>query len=275
MCMKKPFDLLKKPISGLNTEQGHFRKNHDLFFYEFPNLAEFPQINHGIFTRISGFSSPPFSSLNVGLDIGDHTDNVQHNRTYIATCLETDNLVFAQQVHGIHVLTFKKKYKTGKDGPPLEGDAMITDIPGKMLAIKVADCQPVLLFDPDKKVVANIHSGWRGSIQNIISHTLKRMETDFNCNPSNIIAGVGPSLGPCCSEFIHYKKEIPEKFWKYKLDNDHFNFWAISHDQLVSNGVLSNNIHISRLCTSCNTNLFFSYRKEKTTGRFAAVIGLK
>ncbi len=261
------------PISDSNTEQRHFRENKGLYYYEFPNLTKFPQITHGIFTRKSGFSSPPFSSLNVGLDIGDTTDNVRHNRAHIASCLDTDNPVFIQQVHGIHVLTFKK----GKDkkGTPLEGDAMITDIPGKMLAIKVADCQPILLFDPAKKVVANIHSGWRGSIQNIIGHTLIKMKTEFNCQPSDIIAGIGPSLGPCCSEFIHYKREIPEKFWKYKLDNDHFDFWAISHDQLLTQGILSKKIHISRLCTSCNTDLFFSYRKEGKTGRFAAVIGLK
>jgi polyphenol oxidase len=154
------------------------------------------------------------------------------------------------------------------------GDAIITDIPGKILMIQTADCQPILLFDPNQKVVAAVHSGWRGSLQNIIGKTIMSMVQHFHCNPEEIIAGIGPSLGPCCCEFIHYKEEIPRSFWKYQKNEYHFDFWELSQDQLRETGVRTGNVHISGLCTKCRNDLFFSYRRQKITGRFAGVIGL-
>jgi len=120
-----------------------------------------------------------------------------------------------------------------------------------------------------------VHSGWRGSIQNIIGRTVEMMKQLFDCNPGLIQAGIGPSLGPCCAEFINYKDEIPKAHWSYKDSNDHFDFWSISRDQLLHAGVPAKNIELSRICTRCRTREFFSYRAEKNTGRFAAVIGLK
>jgi len=99
------------------------------------------------------------------------------------------------------------------------------------------------------------------------------MEKEFDSKPGNIVTGISPSLGPCCAEFVNYKDEIPEEFWKYKDDSDHFDFWAISSDQLCNAGVLKKNIYLSEICTRCNTDLFYSFRGEGTTGRFAAVIG--
>jgi copper oxidase (laccase) domain-containing protein len=131
-----------------------------------------------------------------------------------------------------------------------------------------------MLFDATRRVVANIHSGWRSSIKNIAGQTVQAMRKHFECHPADIIAGIGPSLGPCCAEFVNYRKEIPENFWPYKTANDHFDFWAISCDQLADAGVLQKNIEVSNVCTRCNTEIFFSYRGEGQTGRFASVIGL-
>jgi YfiH family protein len=156
----------------------------------------------------------------------------------------------------------------------LEADAIVTDIPGKFLVIQVADCQSVLIYDPVQEVVANVHSGWRGSINNIIGCTLKVMEKSFGCRSRDVVAGIGPSLGPCCAEFVNYKKEIPEMFWKYKNDTNHFDFWSISRDQLCEAGVLFENVDLSRMCTKCDSNRFFSFRREGITGRFATLIGL-
>jgi YfiH family protein len=153
-------------------------------------------------------------------------------------------------------------------------DALISAAPGKTLAIQTADCQAVLLYDPVRKAVANIHSGWRGSIQNIVGLTVQAMIKRFGSDPKDIVAGIGPSLGPCCAEFIHYRTEIPKEFWPYKNASDYFDFWKLSHDQLTDAGVPGGHILTSNLCTRCRTGLFFSYRKEKTTGRFAAVIGI-
>lgn len=154
-------------------------------------------------------------------------------------------------------------------------DALVTDIAGLHLVIQVADCQPLLLYDPVQNVIANVHSGWRGSVLNIIGSVVEIMAQRFGCQAQNMIAGVGPSLGPCCAEFVNFRKELPESFWKFQTGHNRFDFWEISKNQLIEAGVFETNISLSRICTPCNTNLFYSYRREKVTGRFAAVIGLK
>jgi hypothetical protein len=100
------------------------------------------------------------------------------------------------------------------------------------------------------------------------------MVSNYNSSPSDIVAGIGPSLGQCCAEFTNYTLELPEPFWKYKNNNNHFDFWRLSFDQLCGAGVLKENIQISQLCTKCNQDLFFSYRRDKVTGRLANIISL-
>jgi copper oxidase (laccase) domain-containing protein len=100
------------------------------------------------------------------------------------------------------------------------------------------------------------------------------MKQHFGCHPGRIQAGIGPSLGPCCAEFINYRKEIPREFWRYMGLNAHFDFWALSRDQMIQAGMAEINIEPSGICTRCHRDDFFSYRAARTTGRFAAVIGL-
>jgi YfiH family protein len=246
-------------------------------FYQFESLARFPEIRHGIFTRHFGKSPAPFDSLNVSSGLGDAAAHVMHNRQVIARAIGSNDLIYAQQVHGDQVLTLgSQKGVSDSDRHRVlgSGDALITDQAGKFLMIQLADCQSIMLYDARQQVAANIHCGWRGSIINIAGKTVAAMQKQFKCDPAQLVAGIGPSLGPCCAEFIHYRKEIPEIYWHYKEANDHFNFWAISRDQLTDAGLLPDNIEISNMCTCCNTALFFSYRAEGQTGRFAAVIGL-
>jgi len=247
-------------------------------FYRFENLAAFCEIDHGIFTRRHGFSPRPFDSLNVALGIGDAEANVARNRDFIRRSMAGGDFVYIRQVHGHNAAVLKDDgafpAETTAAGV-ITADAMVTDLPGKYLVIQVADCQAVLLYDPVRRVVANVHCGWRGSILNIIGRTLKAMTLEFNCRAEHIRAGIGPSLGPCCAEFVNYQAEIPADFWGYKDARDHFDFWAVSRDQLVHAGVAADNIEASRICTRCRTDEFYSYRAAGTTGRFAAVIGLK
>ncbi len=200
------------------------------------------------------------------------------NRHLVNRLLGGGEPVFLNQVHGCDVAVIKGR-DNGLSGiatdKALAGDAVITDIPGLNLVIQLADCQAVLMYDPIRGVVANVHSGWRGSIQNIIGATINIMERKFCTTPGDIIAGIGPSLGPCCAEFVNYRSELPESFWKYSDASNHFNFWAASSDQLCDAGVLKENIRTANICTRCNSDLFFSYRRAKITGRFAAAIGLK
>jgi polyphenol oxidase len=246
-------------------------------FFAFEQFLEFSNIRHGIFTRCGGGSREPFQSLNIGKGLGDESGTVQKNRNRISASMDGNDIVYIHQNHGIEILVFEMSDPAGgqfANHGPLIGDAMITDIPEKFLAIQVADCQAVLMCDPKKNVVANVHAGWRGSIKNIIGRTVGVMKETFSCDPADILAGIGPSLGPCCAEFRNYRREIPEPLWKYKNRQNNFDFWSISTDQLVSEGILPHRISQSGLCTKCRTDLFYSYRAEGITGRFAAVIGL-
>ena len=277
------------------------KQKNGVSFLEFPKLSGLSGILHGVFTRKNGKSKGPFQSLNVSFGVGDTDKTVLENRKIISQCFSDNDLVFLDQVHGTRIIVYSKEHlfyrvpdtndcfedeysetlsaQTDISGIEsehrFEADAIVTDIPGKLLVIQVADCQSVLIYDPVQKVAANVHSGWRGSINNIIGSTLKVMENSFGCHTRDIVAGIGPSLGPCCAEFVNYKNEIPELFWKYKNDNNYFDFWSISRDQLCEAGVLPENVDLSQMCTKCDLKRFFSYRGEGTTGRFAALIGLK
>jgi YfiH family protein len=162
----------------------------------------------------------------------------------------------------------------GDAAVPPEADVMITDRSGKFLVVQVADCQAILMYDPVRRVAANVHCGWRGSVADVAGRTVRALRSGFGCEPKDLLVGIGPSLGPCCAEFVNYRKEIPSRLWNYRRDTVYFDFWTMTCDQLIAAGVREDRIEISRLCTRCNTDRFFSYRGEKRTGRFPAVIGL-
>jgi len=248
-------------------------RENGLLVLQFNRFRAFPEIHHGVFTRIGGYSLPPFQGLNMSLDVGDDYGHVERNRQALMHHIQGENLVFVKQKHGDQVVIFNQKNPWKKGLIPV-GDALVTNKPGLFLIIQVADCQAILLYDPVRRVVANIHAGWRGSIKNISQRTLEKMRRFFSCNPKDVVAAIGPSLGPCCGEFINYRDEIPESFWKYKGPSHHFDFWSISRDQLLSEGIKDENIEVSRICTKCHTDRFYSYRRERITGRFAVSIGL-
>jgi YfiH family protein len=248
-------------------------------------FSECPDLVHGVFTRLGGVSRPPFDSLNVGFGIGDDPAAVTKNRNQILSRLGVSRAVFLNQIHGTAVLVLDGTgpidpnlfWEPGRpgSGKALTADAVITDLTQLALVIQVADCQAVMLADPEKRVIANVHSGWRGSVQNIIGRCMDLMVRRFGCDPRRILAGISPSLGPCCAQFIHYRKEIPESLWRYKLpDRDHFDFWRLSVDQLLESGLVPHHITNMAQCTRCRPDLFFSYRQARQTGRFACAIGL-
>jgi YfiH family protein len=241
-------------------------------------FRRFSGIDHAVFARHGGYSQAPFNSLNVSFGLGDDVAAVRQNRRIISECMYRQQLVFANQVHGDQVVVCSSTEQDagiGESASAFNADAMVTDLPQRALVIQVADCQAVMIYDPKRQVVANVHVGWRGSIQNILARTLSVLEQRFGCQAGHLVVGIGPSLGPCCAEFVNYQSEIPQRFWDYKDKAHHFDFWAISYDQLVEAGVRPENIASSRLCTKCNTDIFFSYRGQGRTGRFAALIGLK
>lgn len=257
----------------------HFIHHNGLAYVQFPALAALPGFFHGVFLKYDRKNKGADIALNAGLNNGDPDEKVWRNRRRMLSVFGSHIAVFAHQVHGNNVAIWR-----GLDDPRttqglkyvrLQGDALATAHEGSALVIQVADCQPVIIIDPVQRVVANVHSGWRGSIQNVVGRTVEALVADFACRPEHLICGIGPSLGPCCAEFVNYREEIPEHYWSYKRDANLFDFWQISIDQLRAAGVRFEHIHVARICTKCNQHLFFSYRGERKTGRFAAVVGIK
>ncbi|MGD9189829.1 MAG: peptidoglycan editing factor PgeF [Desulfobacteraceae bacterium] len=251
-------------------------QNNGLDYLQFPALAGLTDFFHGVFLRTASNTGRSRASFNIGLNCGDPESVVKQNRKRMLSCFGRPLGVFARQVHGSEVgVVSTPTVSTGQGVIRVNGDALATAGRDNALIIQVADCQPVLIADPIKKAVANVHSGWRGSIGNIIGRTIDTMVTRLGCRPQNMIAAIGPSLGPCCAEFVNYRKEIPSRYWKYRRAGDLFDFWRLSIDQLVEAGVPMETISVAGICTRCNQHLFFSYRGQKNTGRFAAVIGIK
>jgi YfiH family protein len=223
------------------------------------------------FSRHGGASEPPYHSCNVGLHVGDDEARVLRNRALIKEELGLVRLVSAKQVHGESILNVD--WLPAADEEHAGYDALMTNIPGLGLMIQQADCQAVMLYDPEHRAVANIHSGWRGSVANIIAKTVAAMIAAYGTRPASLFAAISPSLGPCCGEFVNYRQELPLAFHGYQTQPNHFDFWAISRDQLCDTGVRNEQIEIAGNCTVCDGN-YFSYRRDKVTGRFASVIGM-
>lgn len=229
---------------------------------------------HGFSKRNGGVSIGHFATLNLGWNLGDDFENVVEN--WRRFCRETgvnfENLCIAEQEHTDQVLAVSEG--AGFLRPFSRVDGFITNVAGICLAVKFADCQGVLMFDPVMRVISAVHSGWRGNAQNIIGKTVVRMVKEFGCKASNILIGVSPSLGPCCAEFTDPTKELPEFMGKY-ISGRKVDLWQCSFDQLINSGVLAQNIEMARRCTVCENCEFFSYRGgRKLTGHMGAVIQL-
>jgi YfiH family protein len=241
--------------------------------YRFPRLAAFPEVIHGVFTRQGGVSRGPYRSLNVSLAVGDLPQHVEKNRRRVQETLRVERLISATQVHGV-----KEAVITGghvvPPGEIPEADILITAQPGLGLVIKQADCQAVMFYDPEHRVVAHAHCGWRGQIAGILSETVARLACNFGSRAEVLHAAIGPGLGPCCAEFRNYREEFPPELWKYQVRPTYFDLWQLSFDQLRAAGLKSENIEVVNLCTRCREEEFFSYRRDRVTGRQAAVIAL-
>ncbi|XOF35083.1 MAG: peptidoglycan editing factor PgeF [Candidatus Electrothrix sp. YB6] len=234
-------------------------------------------IPHGMFCCGGGVSRPPFAGLNLSSTVGDSPVAVRRNRERVKQVLGIRHLASAIQVHGRRIALVATNTA---DQEYADTDALITNQSGVGLLIQQADCQAVLLHDPQRKAIAAIHNGWRGSAANILAATVRALEENFRVHPADLRAVISPSLGPCCSEFLHYAEELPETLHRYQVKENYFDFWAISRRQLADAGVRSEYIETVGVCTVCNRN-FFSYRRamrqpESTgkTGRNGSVISL-
>jgi hypothetical protein len=252
---------------------------------KFDNLSHCPGLEHFITTRKGGVSLPPYKSLNLGLHTNDNPDHVITNRLLLAeeTGIKADKFLYASQVHSGDVkIIDKTAIESGVLGQNPRTDATVTALPGICLMVMVADCVPLLLFDPVKRVSAVIHAGWRGTVQHITSNTIQTMIHHFGCNPADILAGIGPSIGPCCYEVgeevinvVEQSFGTSDRFLVYHSHSKkpHFDLWYANRRQLTDLGIKTSNIESAELCTRCRVDLFYSSRASAgITGRFAAGI---
>jgi len=246
------------------------KKQGEIEWLEFELFAEFPNLAHGIFLRHGGVSEGPYHSLNLGGASGDRPERVEENRRRVLRALNVEKWASGKQVHGSEVVWVEDAEQHLGDC-----DALITDKPNIGLLIKHADCQAAILYDPVRHAVANEHSGWRGNVKNIYQATVQKMEQAFGTRPEDLLVGIAPSLGPDRSEFVHYKVELPEEFWPFQIRPQYFDLWSIARNQFEIAGVLSNHIEIASICTYDNEQDFFSFRREKISGRNGTLVVLK
>jgi len=242
-------------------------KKESIEWLEFPHLHDEPHIRHSVFLRHGGVSPEPFASLNAGAKEGDASENIRANREKMREVLGAKAFFSGhQQVHGDVIA------EAPAEGP-IECDGMVTAKPGLGLMINHADCQAALMYDPIRKVVANVHAGWRGQVQNIYAKAVYKLK-EMGCRPENLLVGISPSLGPCCAEFQNYERELPRAFWDFQARPLHFDLWEIGRQQLLAAGILPAHLQVACICTKCNEADFFSYRREKMTGRNGTAIVL-
>jgi len=255
----------------------HFRRDqhNGLAWWQWSLLAEFSEVEHRVWTRHGGVSQTPFDGLNLSFSVGDEAARVSQNRALVRQAMGLEELISVGQVHGNNSLILTDKAKVTSDRETRGIDILITDIPGIGLLIKQADCQAVGLYDPENQVIANIHCGWRGNVQNVTGQAVQRLQEIFGSRPEAILAGISPSLGPCCAEFSNYKKEIPEVFWSYQVRPTYFNLWQLSFDQLQGAGLKPEHIQVAGVCSRCRQEDFFSYRRNRITGRNGTVLALR
>jgi len=242
----------------------------------------------GVFTRQGGVSRGPWRGLNVGHAVGDEPRAVEvnHDRIRQALDIPREAITTAQQVHGAQVA----QVRAGDRGATFPAtDGLITDVPGVVLMLRFADCVPLLFFDPRRPAVGLAHAGWRGTLAGIASRMVGAMQTAFGSRPEELIAGIGPAIGPCCYQVgRRLADQVQEQFpqWPDLIrrqpalaaspgDGDpYFDLWRANRRQLEAAGVVS--IAVAHCCTACHVDEFFSHRAEKgRTGRFAVVIGLR
>ena len=236
---------------------------------------------HAVFTRLGGASQGPFASLNVGRTVGDDPMHIEanHRAVYRGLHAQAEDVVSAQQVHGDRV-AFVSPEDRGRVLPGT--DALISVVPGLLLLLRFADCVPVLLYAPRQRVVGLVHAGWRGTLQGIAARAARAMMHTHGCEASDILAGIGPAIGPCCyevgAEVVGAVQDVfpsslgvvsPQRpDGRAQLDLAQANVL-----QLREIGVTQ--VEVAGICTSCQVEEFYSHRREGgNTGRFAVVIGL-
>ncbi len=261
-----------------------------LQLFHFGNLSDHRGVRHFVTSRVGGFGAAPFDSLNLGYKTADDPANVTRNRLKLADTvgIPLNDFVLTKQVHEnrVAVITAADKgrgafdYASGMD----ETDALVTNQQDICLMVLLADCTPILLYDPEQRVVAAIHSGWKSTVKQIARETVDCMVQTFGSSPTDILAGIGPAIGPCC---FQVGQEVVNAVHKALGSTDgllskettdgkvHLDLWETNRRLLLALGIPEESIEVAGICTKCRSDLFFSERHHPGTGRFGAGIMLR
>ena len=244
----------------------------------YEKFNSFEECIHGTSIKNNLF---PFD-FSLALHTGEDPNRIIHNRKKFLDMIGANKdtkIVLANQTHSDNIVIIDDKQTRGwlsQDDAIASCDALITAQKNLLVGVLTADCVPILLLDSVKGVVGAVHAGWKGTKEQIVYKTIIKMKEVFGCN--DIIAVIAPSIGACCYEV---GSELAEHFGAYPQAVKHINgkylldLPLINKMQLESAGVESKNIEMSSICTSCNTENFFSYRKEQgCSGRFLSFIGI-
>lgn len=244
--------------------------------WQFESFNQLTSIRHLVTGSNKHIERGDILGLNYGLNVPDNSDIVRKNRLELLSHLGITNgsITFPTQTHScnIEIVTQQNMTSTFENV-----DALITNVPNILIGTLSADCVPILLIDPVNNVIACIHAGWRGTVAEIVKHTISKMGEAFDCQPSNMYAGIGPSI--CAANYevgddvaMYFRNTSKQKKPNGKSCID---LWIENKTQLIEIGLLEKNISISKQCTYANSNKFYSARRDGiTTGRIASVIAL-
>ena len=256
------------------------KESNGLRYYQFEEFAKLG-VKHGFFTRLGGVSPVPFHSLNMATTVGDSNENVLENlnRMFQVFNLDLATRYDGWQVHSSTTICVKSSRDVRTR--TIRGDALLTDNPEVTLVMRFGDCVPVILIDPIFRVAGIYHAGWKGTVKKIGKNVVENMVKVYGCDPQNMIAGIGPSIGP--DHFVvqqdvsdQFIKAFPKDLDKIQIragDEVRYNLWEANELTLSNAGVKT--IKRMDICTVCHKDEWFSHRGDHgKTGRFGVLISM-
>ena len=268
----------------------NIKENKGVTYLTYPALEELSGFVHAFSTRLGGVSEGIYSSMNLSFTRGDDENSVMENYRRLAEAVgfSVENIVTSDQTHTVNVRVITEADRGNgitKPRPYTDVDGMITNVPGLVLATFYADCVPLFFVDPVHKAVGLSHSGWRGTVGKIGKATVEKMAEEFQTDPSELYAAIGPSICQDCYEVSEdvieqFKEAFEEKYWnelfyekpdgKYQL-----NLWEANRRIFLDAGIKEERISMPGICTCCNPLFLYSHRashgKRGNLGAFLTV----
>ena len=255
-------------------------------YFVFENLTK-AGVKHCFTTRVGGVSEGAYSSLNLGFHNGDCPEAVGENLRRICDVVgfDVDSFVMTRQVHGVLVENLGLPGTIPEGGGQSPCDGLMTALTSVTLATYYADCVPIMLFDPVRRVIANAHAGWRGCAADMAGAAVAAMQRHYGCNPADILAGIGPAIS---MENFEVGQEVVDEFQKSLSFFDsfvynskvtknkyHIDLWGICQKSLEQAGLKTHNIEVAGMCTYALHELFYSHRRDGVPrGNMLAMISL-